>query len=166
MTHDLPIYFVCVDLDCLNCQYIIWHTNFCLKNLYNCTLTSNGWNSPENFLKDCLPGNNLQVGSNKIFHFFLRSTNFFSLTLENSYYPSRVKHHLLYQDFFDFFTPNATNILSTHVNNLPTCQFSNSSLLNLFNISLTCALTQKNGYNSTGNLSETHAKLSVVPSIW
>ena len=149
MTDELPIHFVCVDLDCLNCQYIIWQVNFCLKNVYNCALTSNGWNSPENFLKDCLPGNNLQVGSNKIFHFFLRSI-FFPLTLENSYYPSRLKHHLLYQVFFDFFTPNATNSLSTHVNNLLTCQFYNSSLLNLFNLSLTCAPTHKMGITLLG----------------
>ena len=39
-----------------------------------CALTSNGQKSPQSFLKDCLPGYNPQVGSNKILYFFLRLT--------------------------------------------------------------------------------------------
>lgn len=46
----------------------------CLKNLYNCALTSNRQNGPQSFLKDYLPGYNPQVGANEIFHFFLRLT--------------------------------------------------------------------------------------------
>lgn len=48
-------------------------------------------NSAQSFLKDCLPGCNPQVGSNKIFHFFLRFCWLkFSPTFSSShfsYYP-------------------------------------------------------------------------------
>ena len=44
------------------------------KNLDNWALPSNRQNGPQSFLKDCLLGYSPQVGWNKIFHFFLRST--------------------------------------------------------------------------------------------
>ena len=42
-------------------------------------MTSDGWNSPQSFLKDFLLGYNHQIGSYKVFHLFLRLTsiNFF-----------------------------------------------------------------------------------------
>ena len=46
------------------CQYVIWWITFCLKNLYNCALISDGQNSP-------------QVDSNRFFHFFLRFDDWF-----------------------------------------------------------------------------------------
>ena len=47
------------------------NNNKCLKNLCNCALTSDGQNSPQCCLKDCLSDYNPQVGFNKIFHSFL-----------------------------------------------------------------------------------------------
>ena len=76
---DTP-YPICVDhysvcsCTCISglCTLSIRHLTItlCLKNLYNCALTSNGWNSLQSFLKDCLLVYNPQVGSNKIFHFW------------------------------------------------------------------------------------------------
>lgn len=44
----------------------------CLKNLDDCALISSGWEGPQSFLKDFLPGYNPQVGCSKIFHVILK----------------------------------------------------------------------------------------------
>ena len=72
MTH----YFVRADLNCVNYQYV-WCITLCLKNGYNCALTSNGQNSSQSSLRDCPPGYNPQVGLNKIFHSVHRLLIFF-----------------------------------------------------------------------------------------
>ena len=48
-----------------------------LRQTQNCVLTSNGQNAPRSFLRHCSWSYNTQFGSNKIFHFFLRSTDQF-----------------------------------------------------------------------------------------
>ena len=62
-------HFVYANLNCANCQNIICCIILCLKNIYNCPLTSTGKNSPWSFLKDCLPGYKPKVGMNKNFPF-------------------------------------------------------------------------------------------------
>ena len=52
----------------------------CIENTYKSALISNRENSPQSFLKDCLLGYNLQVGSSTILYLFLRLLIKFSLT--------------------------------------------------------------------------------------
>ena len=51
------------------------------KNLYNCALTSKGWNSSQSFLRCFSQVIILKFGLSKVFHFFLSMINI-SLTKE------------------------------------------------------------------------------------
>ena len=52
----------------------------CIENIYKSALVSNRENGPQSFLKDCLLGYNIKVGSSTILYFFLRLLIKFSLT--------------------------------------------------------------------------------------
>ena len=59
----------------LSIIHLLMHSLLSQKNLYNCALTSNRWSSPQSFLRCSSQVIILKFGSNKIFHFFLRSTD-------------------------------------------------------------------------------------------
>ena len=65
-----------LDLDDVNRSIIchLMYSPLSQKNL-NCVLTSNGWNSPQSFLRCSSQVTILQFGSNKTFHFFIGLTD-------------------------------------------------------------------------------------------
>lgn len=91
-------------------------------------------NSAQSFLKDCLPGCNPQVGSNKIFHFFLRFCWLkFSPTFSSSTSPTIPDHFFSYLNHIHSLAVSL-NIISSRKYSLTHLIKSESLFISIYNI--------------------------------